>query len=123
MRTMAASGAGADRSASTMSLTDAGKAKILEWLRSSDKAVVGQAIFDDLTTDFRSDVTALAGRPIAVVYAMPGAEQAAMIKGLYEDAYAKVPGVTLVPIEKSAHFVMLDQPDAFAAAVRDFLKK
>ncbi|MEO6359736.1 MAG: alpha/beta hydrolase [Sphingomicrobium sp.] len=118
LRSMVANGPAATQAPPNMSLTDAGNAKVLEWLRASDKAVAGQAMFEDLLTDFRPDVPSLAGRPVTVVYAVPSAE---LTRGLYADAYAKLPGVTLIPIDKSAHFVMLDQPEAFSAAVRTFL--
>ena len=41
----------------------------------------------------------------------------AMIDKTYADAYAALPGVTLKRIDDSRHFIMLDQPKAFAEAV------
>ena len=40
---------------------------------------------------------------------------------VYQMSYAGLPGVTLKRIDDSAHFIMLDQPDALAAAINDFL--
>ena len=40
----------------------------------------------------------------------------------YRAEYAKAPKVTFVPVADSAHFVMLDQPQAFTAALADFVK-
>ena len=46
----------------------------------------------------------------------------ATVDRTYAQAYATLPGVTLKRIEDSRHFIMLDQPKAFAAAVETFLK-
>ena len=36
-----------------MSNTDAGRAKVRAWMRASDPKVVGEALVEDATTDFR----------------------------------------------------------------------
>ena len=59
---------------------------------------------------------------MTVLYAVPSPENKAMIDGLYSGAYKSLPGAKLVGVDGSEHFIMLDQPDAFAAAVVDFLK-
>jgi pimeloyl-ACP methyl ester carboxylesterase len=41
----------------------------------------------------------------------------AAIDALYANAYTGTPDVTLTRIDSSFHFIMDDQPDAFAAAV------
>lgn len=121
MRMMISSGGPASQAPPNMSLTEAGNAKMLEWLRASDTKVAGHALYEDLTTDFRPDVASLAGRPVTVVYAVPSPQGADFTRTLYAGAYEKLPGVKLVPIERSAHFIMLDQPQAFAAAVKEFV--
>ncbi|HEX8413887.1 MAG TPA: hypothetical protein VF637_08380, partial [Sphingomicrobium sp.] len=63
----------------------------------------------------------LGGRAVTIVYAVPSRERAEMTRELFAGAYSKLPAAKLVGIEDSAHFVMLDQPAAFAAAVRAFL--
>jgi pimeloyl-ACP methyl ester carboxylesterase len=50
-----------------------------------------------------------------------GAPQASVDK-TYADAYAALPGARLQRIDGSFHFIMLDQPAAFAEAVERFLK-
>ena len=47
---------------------------------------------------------------------------AAAIDKTYADAYAALPGVTLKRVDDARHFIMLDQPQAFASAVEAFLK-
>jgi pimeloyl-[acyl-carrier protein] methyl ester esterase len=59
---------------------------------------------------------------VTVLYAVPSPENKAMIDGLYSAAYKSLAGAKLVGVDGSEHFIMLDQPDAFAAAVADFLK-
>jgi len=104
-----------------MSNTDAGKAKILGWLKTSDNKTVGEALVEDATTDVRPDLPALAGRPVTVVYAVSDPGMEAMAAGLYGEAYKGLPGVKLVPVDGSEHFIMLDQPAKFDEAVEAFL--
>jgi pimeloyl-ACP methyl ester carboxylesterase len=104
-----------------MSNTDAGKAKILEWLKASDPKTVGEALIEDATTDVRPDLAAIA-QPVTVLYAVPSPENQAMIGGLYGGAYKNLPGVKLVPVAGSEHFIMLDQPARFEQEVEAFLR-
>jgi pimeloyl-ACP methyl ester carboxylesterase len=104
-----------------MSNTDVGKTKILAWLRTSDPKTVGEALVEDATTDVRPDLAAIK-QPVTVLYAVSSPENKAMIDGVYSGAYKSLPGAKLVGVDGSEHFIMLDQPDAFAAAVVDFLK-
>jgi len=97
------------------------KAKIGEWLKASDRNVVGEALVEDAVTDIRPDLPSIK-QPITVLYAVASSEQAAMTKAIYTDAYKAAPGTTLRGIDNSMHFIMLDQPAAFTAAVEDFLR-
>jgi pimeloyl-ACP methyl ester carboxylesterase len=105
-----------------MSNSEAGKAKILEWLKSSDPKTVGEALVEDATTDFRSDLPALSVVPVTVLYAAATPEFKAMADRLYADAYKELPNARLVAVENSEHFIMLDQPDRFAEEVASFLR-
>ena len=105
-----------------MSNSDAGKAKILEWLKSSDPKIVGEALVEDATTDFRPDLPALAEAPVTVLYAAATPEFKPLADALYRDAYKGLPKAKLVAIDGSEHFIMLDQPDRFAQEVEAFLR-
>jgi pimeloyl-ACP methyl ester carboxylesterase len=105
-----------------MSNTEAGRVKILGWLKASDRNTIGEALVEDATTDFRPDLPALAKTPATVLYAVADPTATAMVDGLYHEAYKTLPNAKLIPVEKSEHFIMLDQPNAFAAAVGEFLK-
>jgi pimeloyl-ACP methyl ester carboxylesterase len=105
-----------------MSNTDAGKAKILEWLKASDVKTVGEALVEDATTDVRGDLPSLTKVPVTVLYAAANAQFKPMADGLYREAYKSLPGVKLVPVEGSEHFIMLDQPERFVQEVEAFLR-
>jgi len=104
-----------------MSLTEAGNRQVAEWLRGSDKTVTAEAVYEDLGSDLRGDVAAIGARPVTVAYAVPNAPSAAMVGTLYSQAYAADPDVRLIPVEQSAHFIMLDQPQRFAAILAEFV--
>jgi pimeloyl-ACP methyl ester carboxylesterase len=97
------------------------RAKIAVWLRAADSRVSGHSRYEDMTTDLRPDMAAIA-TPITLIYPWSAMLPEARADALYQGAYAKAPHVTYVPVADSGHFVMLDQPAAFAAALADFLK-
>ena len=122
MRAALVSGSSPPQLPPHMSNTDAGKARILAWLRTSDPKIVGEALVEDATTDFRPDLPALARVPVTVLYAVANPEMKTMADGLYREAYKGLPGVKLVPVENSEHFIMLDQPQRFTEEVDAFLR-
>jgi pimeloyl-ACP methyl ester carboxylesterase len=76
-----------------------------------------------LTTDLRPRLHEIK-TPVTVLYpwdAVTGMTQAA-VDGLYRESFAPLPNKTLVRIDGSFHFIMFDQPEAFAAQVDAFLK-
>lgn len=104
-----------------MSNTPAGLARVAAWSNAANRAVVAQALYEDMTTDLRPDVATFGRVPVTVTYAVPNAAMAEMVHGLYRAAYAADPDAHLVPVADSYHFIMLDQPQAFAAALEAFL--
>jgi pimeloyl-ACP methyl ester carboxylesterase len=104
-----------------MSNNDAGKAKILGWLKTSDPKTVGEALVEDATTDVRPDLPAIK-QPVTVLYAVASPANKAMADALYGAAYKPLAGVKLVPVENSEHFIMLDQPARFEQEVEAFLR-
>ncbi len=99
------------------------RARVAEWAAKADARVSAQAMYEDLTTDLRPDMASIAA-PITLVYpwnAMAPTKPAA--DALYRTAYAMAPRVTFVDIGDAAHFVMLDQPVAFQAALDAFLRR
>lgn len=100
-----------------------GQALALEWSKASSQSVVGRAMYDLLTTDARGQLAGVKA-PTTVLYPYDPAMGAppASVDKLYADAYAALPNVALERIDDSRHFIMLDQPEAFARAVASFLK-
>ena len=100
-----------------------GQKLVLAWSTASSQSVAGRAMYDLLTTDARGELAAIK-TPVTLLYPYDPAMGApvAMIDKTYADAYAALPGVTLKRIDDSRHFIMLDQPKAFAEAVDSFLK-
>jgi pimeloyl-ACP methyl ester carboxylesterase len=83
--------------------------------------VAGQLVYDDMTTDLRPELGAITA-PFTMLYPFDAsAMPAAMVDGLYKGAFATAKTATLKRIDGSRHFIMLDQPAAFAAAVDAFL--
>ena len=84
---------------------------------------VARALYEDMTTDIRPKLREIK-MPVTVLYpwdSATGMPQAA-VDGLYRESFAPLPDKTMVRIDNSFHFIMLDQPDAFAAQVDAFLK-
>lgn len=101
--------------------TEAMRFTVWNWSLASDRSVMARAMYDVMTTDLRGDLTAIQ-TPVTVVYANdPSIAPEAAIVGLY-GAYAALPNHRLVRVDQSYHFVQLDQPAAFAAAVDEFLR-
>lgn len=105
-----------------LALKPASIAKMQAWAAKADPRVSAQALYDDLTTDMRGALPALT-LPITVVYpwSAGGPYTQEQTGAFYASQYAGAPKVMFAPITDAAHFVMLDQPEAFAAAVRAFL--
>lgn len=94
-----------------------------KWAAASDKSVVARALYEDMTTDLRPKLHEIK-TPVTVLYpwdSLTGMPQAAF-DGLYRENFAALPNKKMVRIDGSFHFIMLDQPDAFAAQVDTFLK-
>lgn len=113
--------AAAQRTAAGMALTPGAQAKVAAWIGQADPRVSGQAMYEDMTTDLRPDMAEIA-TPITLVFPYSAAMPKERAEPFYRAEYAKAPKVTFVPVADSAHFVMLDQPQAFAAALADFVK-
>ena len=121
LRTMLSGPASAQSAPPNMSLTEAGRAQIAAWMSAANHPVSGQAAYEDLTSDQRADVPAIGRVPVTVLYAVPDPAMAAMFRTTFAGAYAAAPSIRVIPVEQSAHFIMLDQPERFRDAVTAFL--
>ncbi len=90
----------------------------------SDRAVVVEAIVEDMQTDLRGDVAKIE-TPTLVLYEYDPALQQpdpATFEAAMKAGYKSMPNVTLVRVDGSRHFIMYDQPAKLDAAVEGFLK-
>ncbi|MFD1611034.1 alpha/beta fold hydrolase [Sphingomonas tabacisoli] len=94
----------------------------LEDSRASNPDEVANAFSELIVTDLRPELKAITA-PTTVLYVMPAGAPFtdAQLDTVYKAAYADVQNVTLKRVPKSAHFIMLDAPDAFAEDVKAFL--
>ena len=111
--------AAAERTAAGMALTQAAQAKVAAWIAKADPRVSGEAMYEDMTTDLRPDIPAIK-TPITLIFPYSKGMPKERAEPFYHGEYAKAPNVTFVPVADSAHFVMLDQPQVFAAALAKF---
>ncbi|PQM27841.1 alpha/beta hydrolase [Sphingopyxis lindanitolerans] len=110
-----------DRTLQIMSATEAGRAQVKAWTRAANAKVAAQLMYDDMTTDLRPELGAITA-PFTMLYPLDASAMPAdIVDGLYKGAFAAAGTATLKRIDGSRHFIMLDQPDAFAAAVDAFL--
>ena len=106
------SGAGA----AGMSIDEATRVTIANWSLDAEPLAVAQFVYEDTMTDLRQDIAALT-MPVTVVH-MANGEHAEMARERYATDYAALPGVRLVPVDRSLHFVQLDRPEVVLAEIR-----
>lgn len=100
-----------------------GRKLALAWSLASDRSVGARAAYDAMTTDMRAELPMIT-RPVTMLYPWDATSPfpQAAVDALYQSNYATLPNKTLKRIDGSYHFIMLDQPAAFTAAVDAFLK-
>lgn len=88
----------------------------------SDYDVAGRSFYELVVTDLRPELASVTA-PTTVLYVTPtGAPLTdAQLDEYYRLSYAYIPGVRLVRIPDSAHFIMFDNPTRFFAEVDAFL--
>ncbi|WP_420456928.1 alpha/beta fold hydrolase [Rubrivirga sp.] len=88
----------------------------------SDPAAVAQAMHDMYTTDLRPLVPTLTTPTLVLAagagFGMMGPDG---VRDLYDAQYGDGPAVRVEVVPGARHFIMLDQPAAFAAHLRAFL--
>lgn len=111
-----------DPTLATMSATEAGHRQVMAWSARADHRVTAQVFHDVLLTDIRPDLGKITTQ-VTVLYPYdPVVGPVDYVDALYSGAYKGLRGVSLQRIDASRHFIMLDQPERFAAAVDAFLQ-
>jgi len=111
-----------EATARALSRTPAEQARIVAWSMASDRHALASAMKDVMTTDARPGLAAMT-TPVTALYVADadGGTQPAGADDLWRREYAAPPGVALIRVDDSRHFIMADQPQKFAEAVAAFL--
>jgi pimeloyl-ACP methyl ester carboxylesterase len=107
-----------------MAKSDAGRKAATDSGLASDRAVVTEAIYEDLLTDMRPELGKIE-TPTLVLYEYDASTKtppAEAYESLVKDGYKAMPHVTLVRVEDSRHFIMYDQPAKLDEALEGWLK-
>ena len=96
---------------------------VLDWSMKSDRHAMASAMKDVMLTDARPGLAAMA-MPVTALYASDadGGTPAAGADAIWSREYATLPGVKLIRVDATRHFIMADQPARFDALVDDFLR-
>jgi len=115
--------AGQDRTMAMLVKTEAARPAPKEWSLKSDRKVVGNAMYEDMIEDARPLLPQIKART-TIVYAYDAqmGRPAEFLDGMYAKAYEGLARAKLKRIDGGFHFIMLDQPEAFATEVAAFLK-
>ena len=110
-------------SITSMINTESQRAGPLEAGATTDQKVAASAMRELVVTDLRPELANIAA-PTTVLYVRFNDPRMTpeITDGIYRASFATLPGATLKRIDDSAHFIMLDQPAAFAAEVNAFLE-
>lgn len=111
-----------EQTAVGMMRTEAARPAMVDWSMASDRRAMASAIREVMTTDARPGLAAMT-TPVWAVYASDanGGAPAAGADALWGREYAPLPGVRLVRVDDSRHFIMTDQPARLEALVDEFL--
>lgn len=98
------------------------RAAMVEWSLTSDRQALATAIHEVMTTDVRPNLAGMT-TPVTALYASDaeGGVPAARADAMWSREYATLPGVKLIRVDGSRHFIMADQPQRFAELVDQFL--
>ena len=105
-----------------LALRPESRARMAEFAARADPRVTAQLLYEDMSTDLRPALKDLF-LPITVVapWSDSGFGKDRTL-AFYRRQFAGAPQVSFVDIADAGHFVMLDQPQAFAAALDAFAK-
>lgn len=114
--------AGQVQGAVGLAIDPATRTAMVEWSMASDRQALAAAIGEVMLTDLRPGLASMT-TPVWAVYAADanGGAPAPMADALWSREYASLPGVTLMRVDDSRHFIMADQPQRFAEIVDRFL--
>jgi len=107
---------------SRLTLTAEFRSELEAWSLASDQAFVADVLGELMAADFRADMADVEQATTVLVpwdASIPFSVD--QVLSLYQEQYAAAPDAQVVVIEGSYHFIMIDQPAAYLAALRDAL--
>jgi len=98
--------------------------RVLRWGLESDRATTADVMAEVMVTDLRADLHRIEA-PVDVIYAWDksGHSTKVGLEQVYGSSYAGLSQGRRLRIDHARHYVMLDQPDVFYHAVRDWLAR
>lgn len=104
--------------------TEAARPGPLNDVETSDQQVSAAAFRELIVTDLRPELSRITA-PVEVLYVKFNDPRMtdAISDAIYQMSFATLPGAKLKRIDDSAHFIMLDQPQAFYGDLDAFLAK
>ena len=98
--------------------------RVIEWGITSDRATTADVMAEVMVTDLRQDMQKIEA-PVDVIYAWDKAGHATKVglDQVYGSSYSGLKQVKRLRIDQARHYVMLDQPEAFYHAVRDWMAR
>lgn len=113
---------GLERSLAGMVTKADDRAVVRAWGLATDPTVAARAYYDDMLLDLGPSLSAIKA-PIVVLYPdnVPAGAPAGVMDATYPRLYGAAPTVKLKRVDASLHFIMFDQPDAFAKELDAFL--
>ena len=107
-----------------LAMTEAVRPALVAASIRSDRKTVADAVYELMVTDLRPELGRIKAQ-MEIVYAYDAlfGIPATRVEAMYRQAYASAPHIRFTRIDESFHFVMLDQPERFASAVKAFLKE
>ena len=100
------------------SITESGQKQVMEYMEASDQAAVAQAMGEVAGSDYRPMLAKVSATVTVLAAWSDGAPYSSdQLRTVYEDQYAGLADVDIHIVANSRHFIMLDQPDAFADAL------
>ena len=100
------------------SITESGQKQVMEYMEASDQAAVAQAMGEVAGSDYRPMLAKVSATVTVLAAWSDGAPYSSdQLRTVYEDQYAGLADVDIHVVANSRHFIMLDQPDAFADAL------
>ncbi|NVE95266.1 alpha/beta fold hydrolase [Altererythrobacter lutimaris] len=89
---------------------------VVGWSLASDRTTFANALHTLMTTDLRPELANVMA-PTTVIAASNAFAPRERVEALYAGAYDGLEGAQVAIVEDSFHFIMFDQPEAFASAL------